>query len=246
MKKNFCREAAVLAATVLVLTGCGNTVPDLSPEQEQVIGDYAAGLLLKYDAAHRSRLVDLTLIETGEADTQESQEKPLQEEPTSEPAQKEPPVIIGEEQTAEAVTEVTMEQAFGLPEGVVLVYQGEKVMDTYPEAVGGVDYYAVDAAAGKYLLVLSFRLENQSGQTCSIDIFGQQPSVLVNVNDTENCKTLITLLPDDLTTYIGDLPSGSGSDVVLLAETTVSSVENISSMQLSVSCKGQNSSLRIK
>lgn len=245
MKKNLSRGMAVMTATVLILTGCGNAVPDLSPEQEQVIGDYAAGLLLKYDAAHRSRLVDLSLVETEEAQTQESQENPLQEEPSSQPSQKEPPVIVGEDHTL-AAPDITIEQAFGLPEGVALVYQGEKVVGSYPEPVDGAEFYSVDATSGKQLLVLLFRLENQSGQTCSIDIFGQQPSIQIYVNDTEHCNTLITLLPDDFATYIGEVPAGSGKDVVLLAETTVTNAEAISSLKLHINCNGQNIALQLK
>ena len=41
---------------------CGNEIPDLTEEESQRIGEYAAVTLLKYDANNRSRLVDPEVV----------------------------------------------------------------------------------------------------------------------------------------------------------------------------------------
>lgn len=51
--------AAAAALCAMSMSACGNTIPDLSPEDAQLVGEYSAMLLLKYDAGHRSRLVEL-------------------------------------------------------------------------------------------------------------------------------------------------------------------------------------------
>ncbi len=58
-KRNF---AAILIAAVMCagLAGCGeNAIPDMTDEQVKMIGEYVAVTMMKYDANHRSRLVDL-------------------------------------------------------------------------------------------------------------------------------------------------------------------------------------------
>ena len=49
---------ALLCVMALGMTACGNEIPDLTEAESQRVGEYAAVTLLKYDANHRSRLVD--------------------------------------------------------------------------------------------------------------------------------------------------------------------------------------------
>lgn len=57
MKKFTC-VICITALLVLTLAGCGS-VPDMTEEQEEMVSEYAVSLLLKYDAANHSRLVDV-------------------------------------------------------------------------------------------------------------------------------------------------------------------------------------------
>ena len=47
---------ALLCTMMLSMTACGNEIPDLTEEESQRVGEYAAVTLLKYDANNRSRL----------------------------------------------------------------------------------------------------------------------------------------------------------------------------------------------
>ncbi|MCM1087931.1 MAG: hypothetical protein NC419_07215, partial [Muribaculaceae bacterium] len=46
-----------------ILTGCGNTMPELTEEENDIITEYAVSLLLKYDKNYNSRLIDLAAYE---------------------------------------------------------------------------------------------------------------------------------------------------------------------------------------
>ena len=59
-KKIVC--GALLCVMALGMTACGNEIPDLTEEESQRVGEYAAVTLLKYDANHRSRLVDPEIV----------------------------------------------------------------------------------------------------------------------------------------------------------------------------------------
>jgi len=57
MKKFTC-VICIMSLMVLTLAGCGS-IPDMTEEQEKMVSEYAVSLLLKYDAANHSRLVDV-------------------------------------------------------------------------------------------------------------------------------------------------------------------------------------------
>lgn len=61
-----------------IVTGCGRTV-ELTEEENEIITEYAVGLLLKYDKYYNNHLVELT-EETDTAETQPEEEEPLPEE----------------------------------------------------------------------------------------------------------------------------------------------------------------------
>ena len=77
---------ALLCAMALTMTACGNEIPDLTEEESQQIGEYAAVTLLKYDANNRSRLVDPEIViaklekdaakETGKQENVPTEEQP--------------------------------------------------------------------------------------------------------------------------------------------------------------------------
>ncbi|MDE6641389.1 MAG: hypothetical protein K2K63_12780, partial [Acetatifactor sp.] len=54
-------KAGLMAAMIcLGLAGCGeNVIPELTESEMQIIGEYTAFTMMKYDASNRSRLVDL-------------------------------------------------------------------------------------------------------------------------------------------------------------------------------------------
>ena len=41
----------------ILMTGCGSVMPDLTEEETEIISEYAAGVLLKYDRVHGGRLM---------------------------------------------------------------------------------------------------------------------------------------------------------------------------------------------
>ena len=60
MKKYLC-AVCVMTFFILTLAGCGS-IPDMTEDQEEMVSEYAVSLLLKYDAANHSRLVDVDNI----------------------------------------------------------------------------------------------------------------------------------------------------------------------------------------
>ena len=71
----------LLAGTLIVsLSGCGNTIPSLSEEQEALVVEYASTAVLKHDANYQGKLVDLsTLKNEEETPVEETMQAPAEE-----------------------------------------------------------------------------------------------------------------------------------------------------------------------
>lgn len=218
--------AALLTAAVIcaALTGCGeNAIPDMTDEQVKSIGEYVAITMMKYDANHRSRLVDRALLD----------KKPYV---PPEPIAAQAPSGMGTVDNTPVVDSTvvenpyTMEEVLALPDGVKLVYSGQRLCDSYPNT-GEIGEISVNASTGTRLLVLSFILSNTTGQEQEVYLLSSDAVFRVTVNGSYSRRALATFLPDDITTYDKKIPANSDKGVVILVEVTdeiASGIESIS------------------
>lgn len=220
------RIVIALAAVMLVLclAGCGeNQIPNLTDEQVQVMGEFTAITLMRYDANHRSRLVDYTLLLA----TPEPETTP---EPTKEPSGMDPvddtPVINANGQTGAGAS---LEKALEFPEGVAVAYTGQALYDVYPEGEGD---FAIRATEGKKLLVLSFSVSNTTDQNQTLDLLGMDPVFRITVNGNYTRRALLTMLENDFATYMGTIPAGESMMTVLVIEVDSEMADNLTSISL--------------
>ena len=212
---------ALLCVMALGMTACGNEIPDLTEAESQRVGEYAAVTLLKYDANHRSRLVDPEIViaklekdaakETGRQENAQTEEKPA--ESTASEAQA---------PTAQEDITTSLEDFFGLAEGVTLTYRDYQIADSY-------------ASTGKKLLILNFELTNGTDQEENVDFLSTASRYIITVNDGTRGNALTTMLPNDMSTYVETMAPGETQGLVLLLEVNEDMANGI-----------QNISLRLK
>lgn len=234
-KKDGRRAAAAAAAALLIFgtSGCAeNQIPELTQDEMQMVSEYVAVTMMKYEAGHRSRLVDLPVGEELPPVVPAPTAVPEAAAPQT-PEQQAPPDDIQTAPPEEVVNPYSMEEVMGLPEGVTAAFTGHKLYSRYPDngAVGG---FSLDAVEGKQLLVLSFSLANTSGQEQAVDLLSSGANYRITVNGDYIRRALTTILGDDMSTFIGTLPAGSSADAVLVIEVEDSMADNISSLELSV------------
>lgn len=217
-----------LAAVMLVfcLTGCGeNQIPSLTDEQMQKMGEFTAITLMRYDANHRSRLVDYTLL----LEPQEPEATP-EPEPTRKPAGMDPvdntPVIGGNGQTG---TNVGLEETLDFPEGVNVTFISQSLHDIYPEAEDG---FGITATSGKRLLVLSFSISNTTAQDQTFDLLTMQPEFRITVNGDYSRTALFTGLENDFITFRKTIPAGESTTAELVIEVDSEMADHINSISL--------------
>jgi len=113
MKKRYLKLSIFTMAMMFVLSGCGSDFPDLTADEQQVIGEYAATLLMKYDANNRSRLMSREEVEAAELKMEELEQ--ARQELTGEwkdPVEDTPVIEIGQGGSSVSGGDITQVKAF--------------------------------------------------------------------------------------------------------------------------------------
>lgn len=225
----------------LVLSGCTDAIPEMSDEQQKMIGEFAAITLLKYDANNRSRLVERRFIRGLDDPSSEETEEISKEEPKEDPGVNTPdtPVINPTDDKSEPVYR-DIAAFLELPQGVSITFTGIAFQDSYtPEGMNG-GFFALDAAEGKTLAVLSFELSNGSGADQEINVLSKNPIFKVIFDNAGTKNVLTTLLDSDLSTFKETLAAGASERVVLLAEIEKEEAGSIGGVRLSAKYAGDS------
>ena len=229
----------LLAGTLIVsLSGCGNTIPALSEEQEALVVEYASTAVLKHDANYQGKLVDLSTLKNEEETPEEETMQALAEEADipKEPEQmQEPQQDVFSAEQAEAEIQADAEQILGLQD-VSLTYSGYEVDEFYPKN-GNEIYFVMNATPGNNLLVVKFTLRNLLNEEQDIQIQPGTVRVKIIMNGEEK-NALTTMLLNDLATYQGTLGPNEETELVVVGEYPVEDLQSIDS--LSVKLKNES------
>lgn len=216
MKKG--KIIGVLAISACMLTGCIDSMPDMTEEQSELVAEYAADMLLKYSPNYHYRIADEEEVASAEAEMETSQEEETMQE-ESQPSQdlsqtgSGENVSVGAETSVEDGSEYDLATFFSM-EQFSIRYASCEITDAYPKAESGAGF-SVTAPQGYNLLILHFDVENLGEEAAQCDLFDQINKVRVNVNDAGYVQALSTLLTNDLTTYMEDIPAGEVADAVV-------------------------------
>lgn len=228
MKKG--KIIGVLAISACMLTGCIDSMPDMTEEQSELVAEYAADMLLKYSPNYHYRIADEEEVASAEAEMETSQEEETTQE-ESQPSQDLNQTGMGEtvsvdaEASVEDGAEYDLAAFFGMDQFSIM-YASCEVTDAYPNAESGVGF-SVTAPQGYNLLVLHFDVENLGEEAAQCDLFDQISKVSVNVNDAGYVQALSTLLTNDLTTYMEDIPAGEVADAVVVVPVEQTDLDEI-------------------
>lgn len=210
-----------------ILSGCGRTV-ELTEEENEIITEYAVGLLLKYDKYYSNHLVELSDLEEETDVEEESPEEALpEEEPEVEEADIADTPVIDVTEEAQAST---IEEFYGV-EGVAFQYAGYDLKDEYPDMTedSAELAFVMDATDGMKLLVLKFQAVNLNGVETELNMLNYGTKIRVIVNEESPKGALSTMLLNDIQTYRGVIGAGESEELVAVIEVPDgTSVNNIS------------------
>lgn len=213
-----------IMAAVLI-TGCGSVMPDLTEEETEIISEYAAGVLLKYDKVYGGRLMSPSEFEAeenkkAESEPEESGEEMPEEEGFLEESEPDGAEVVDVSQDEEgaAAEASTIEEYYGIPD-ITFQYTGYELVQSYPyDAEGETAFFAMDATEGMQLLVLKFTASNGSSADRALDMMEYGARFRVSVNGGPQENVLSTMLLNDLHTYNDVVPAGASVELVSIVE----------------------------
>lgn len=212
MIKRTRKLVCLITILVLMLTGCGSQIPDMTEEQREAISEYAVQLLLKYDTSQTSRLVDVDTLEQ-EPETTKPPKPSVTQPPVGMDETEDTPVI---DLTGEETGSVgDIHAALGLHDDISIEYINCRTEQQYVDELS--QELVIEAKEGKVLFVCDLALVNDGNQKQSVDMLRNNIQYALRLDDIQlNC--MITMLSSDLTTYLGILDPDQSQKVVVLTE----------------------------
>ena len=224
----------LLCIGMVALTGCDSL--DYTNEQEDVIANYAANILLRHDKNYKSDYISEEETTSKEEDT-----KVTEEETTTVDNSVNGDTNVGKVSSAEDVT-----SALHLPDGVTAQYVDYDVVDQYPDD-SSTDIFVMKAVENSKLLVVKFNISNTTSQDISINIMSSVQKFKGIVNDAKKYNAQLTLLLDALNTYEGTLKAGTSQTLILVYQTQLDEKDDVKSLSVELTdISGNESVLNLK
>lgn len=188
----------------MLLSGCGNAIPELTEMQQNMITEYAVGTVLKYSANYDDKIIckELEKIEEPE---KEATEQKKQENVTEETDTPQAPVVSEDEMVDvpsvsgnDGVnTPVQSLDSFLQVDGFTVEFQGSEICDAYSGTDDDVVAFELQASEGNSLLVLKYSVTNITDQEQRFDMLSKNMKAKISVAGNSR-SALLTMLENDL------------------------------------------------
>ncbi|MDE7212631.1 MAG: hypothetical protein K2O03_14465 [Lachnospiraceae bacterium] len=178
--------AAAAAASAVMLTGCLAKTYPLTEEEQNIIAEYAAGVLLRNDENYTQKLVSPTPTPSPEPTPG----------PTSAPVtdgKGENHNQTGKTDNVVLESNATLSEVYGL-EGLSVEYDGYESSSVLEENSG----YIVRAGQGKMLMKVRFVLTNTAGIEQVFDFTGQDIRYRLEFGGKSDIQAKITGFEEDM------------------------------------------------
>lgn len=241
------KKGTVLIAAAVLLTGCGEEMAPLTESEEAIVIQYSAGTLAKHNSYQQE---GMTALYPEEEEEQEEEQEPEEKKTESEEKKKKEETDSKdkkednkEKDTAqtEESGQLTLSEALAVS-GVEFSYKDYSVSSSYKQG----EYFSLDAAAGNTFLIMNMNITNAGSQAVDCDLLTKQPIFTLKLNQGAGVKNEVTILSNDLSTYVGKLEPGQTDAAVLLFEVPEKTAESISSIQLSVQMNQKTNQIKLK
>lgn len=223
MKKRM-QFLAILLASTVVLGGCGTSLYELTDDEEDLIVSAAAQAVAKHNVFQMDGITDVeTQMQenTTEQDTQQVQEETNTNTNT------------GGTKTDTQTKEIALSDLLG--KNLKVSYKGYSTASSYQEG----DYFSVNAASGKTLIIMNINVKNTGKKNTKIDMLSKDVTFYGCFNGTDRMVEKKILSKKNLSTYQGKIKPGKSIKTVLVFEVSKKQADEISTQDLQVEMDGQ-------
>lgn len=218
----------IILISAALLSGCGETIPEISQEQTELITEYAAGLLIKYNS-----LPDKNLLNEDEMKEQEQIEALAREKEKKKKDAEKAYLEAKEAQEKEKENkqEKKSSDSASKPDAVIddlaafydlndfsILYSGYQMCQSYPDESRDDYFLAMDATEGKQLCIVKFDVTNTSDAESDFDMFARKGVFYLSIDGADKIPIQSTLLLDDMASYKGMIAPGNTEPVILVFE----------------------------
>ena len=202
--------AAIFVLT-FAMTSCGTQLYEMTDEEQQLIVDYSAHVLAKYNIYQSDGMTSASLQEETEpADDTVTEDTESGDEKTNavQTDDKSGQASVSDDT---AVPSVSIAKAIGY-DNLAVTYGGITESPTYKEG----NYYSMEAGSGNKYAIMKFTISNTTGADAEVDLFNNGRTYTARFADGKDYPAEGTFLTYSLTTYQGTLNAAGSVDVVLL------------------------------
>ena len=230
--KKFKRQLCIaLALMMMLLTGCGTQLYELTAEEEALIIQASAYYVAKHNIQQKDGVNGYPLPDSFEEESEEESEDIGQENAGSDNETVQP-------QQPDQMA--ALAELIGHKTGIKVTYEGSQIASSYKEGSA----YLVEAAPGKTFYVMKFKLTNISSESVKVDNASKSPIVKL-VADGVKAKSEVTFLTSDFSTYQGTIDAGESVETILLFEISEAAGEKITAPTLEITIGNSTKTIKL-
>lgn len=210
----------VLALSALFLTGCGDSLYEMTDEEHDQVVSYAAHVINKFNIYQKDGMTYVSKKELDAANHKPEQEPESEKADQKEDATENSTEVEKGDNSSPPETEVTKPkyETVSLAEvihnsAVGIQYSGKYLSDVFSDDVS---YVAADK--GKTFFVMEFKLSNTTKEAQLIDVDSSKPEFQVEFSNGKKVKVKTTILPQDLSTMNENLEANKETTCLLIFE----------------------------
>lgn len=225
-----------IVAMMLFLTGCGESLYELTAEEEALVVHSAAYYVAKHNIQQKDGVNGAVLPDeiASEEDVVSSEQETQSQNSTgaSDDEQNEPKLPED--------TGVSLAEVIGQTDNLQITYEGSHVAKNYKEGSA----YIVDAEAGKTFYVMKFKLTNITNAAVEVNNASKSP-VMKLISDAVTVKSEVTFLTSDFSTYQGTIGAGESVETILLFEVSEAVAEQIENPTLQITIGNSTKNIKL-
>lgn len=239
MKKGF-RLLTVLSAIMLLVSGCGTPLHEMTDDEENIVVRYAAYAVGKHNIRQKD---GMTSDMPQEKDTQNKEKDNAKADSgkasQTDGAAGENGVGDGEEQDYEVIE---LSDAVDCRNGLSIGYQNYEIKDSYKEG----NYFSVNAAEGNTLLIMHFVISNPTDGTLKYDTSGLTAKFYGVFDGTNRIAEKVTFSNEELSSSTKTVKAGKKTGAIMIFELSKEQSKTVDSLTVLVDKKEQLYQVKLK
>ena len=220
---------AITAAAAMMLGGCGTQMYALSEDEENLIVQYSAQMIAKYNIGQKDGMTAaVEETETAQEETPDTQTNDTQTTPENGTGSDANANTDGTEQPE--METISLAEAIGSKSKLKVSYKGFTVKNIYQEG----DYFAVTPDDGNQLVILKFRIKNSGKKTVKLDTASMDNPFYASFDGGSQIEETVSMGVQSLSSYDGKIKAGQTKTAVLLFQIPKKQSKKISDVALFV------------